>query len=104
MSSLVVDYDKWARLPLYEQMGNISSEVGRAMQAMQRNDSAALYGAYYRGLDLIDATVACWSSERRRRELLRAREVFSAAIESNVVDARLDQYFMQFALAARTGR
>ena len=98
------DYDKWASLSLYEQMGNIGSEVGRTMNAIQQGDKASMQGAYYRGLDLIDATVASWSSLARRRELLRAREEFSTAVESQTVDRRLDNYFMQYAIAARAGR
>ncbi len=98
------DASRWARLSLYEQMGNIGSEVGRAMNAMQRNDQPALEGAYYRGLDLIDATVASWSSEARRRELLRAREEFTSAVGTRTIDKPLEAYFMQYAFAARAGK
>lgn len=92
---------RWAALPFYAQMGNIGSEVGRAMNAIKRNDKTSLQGAYYRGLDLIDATVSGLESLARRRELLRARELFSQAIESNTVDQKLDDYFMTFAILAR---
>ncbi len=95
------DMEKWAALSFYEQMGNIGSEVGRAMNALRRNDEDALQGAYFRGLDLIDATVANLSSVHRRRELLRTREEFSSAIEQKIVDQKLDDYFMTFALLAR---
>lgn len=104
MSNHVFDSKKWAGLSLYEQMGNIGSEVGRAMNAMQRGDKTSMQGAYYRGLDLIDATVASWTSLARRRELLRAREQFATAIESQTVDRGLDNYFMQYAIAARAAR
>ena len=103
MSDHVFDHDKWARLSLFEQMGNIGSEVGRAMNAMQRGDQVSMQGAYYRSLDLIDATVASWPSTARRKELLRAREELTASIESRAVDTRLDGYFMQYAIAARAG-
>jgi hypothetical protein len=63
------DAQRWAKLSLYEQMGNIGSEVSRAMNAIRRGDESALEGAYYRGLDLIDATVANSPSEARRREI-----------------------------------
>ena len=89
---------------MFEQMGNIGSEVGRAMNAMQREDEIAMQGAYYRGLDLIDATVASWPSESRKRELLRARELFASAVETRKVDRQLDNYFMQYAIAARAER
>lgn len=104
MSSHVFDMEKWASLSLYEQMGNIGSEVGRSMNAIARGDETALEGAYRRGLDLIDVTVLAWSSQARRRELLRARELFAEAIESRQPDYRLDAYFMQYAIAARSTR
>lgn len=104
MSSHSIDIDKWAKLSVFEQMGNIGSEVGRSMNALRRHDDVALQGAYYRGLDLIDFTVASWSSEARRRELLRARELFSAAVENRKPDPQLENYFMQFAIAAHAGR
>jgi hypothetical protein len=104
MTSHVFDTEKWAALSIFEQMGNIGSEVGRSMNALQRGDEESLIGAYRRGLDLIDATVSAWNSEPRRRELLRAREVFTSAVESKKVDRQLDSYFMQYAIAARAMR
>lgn len=96
------DEQKWAALSFYAQMGNIGSEVGRTMNAIRRNDKKSLVGAYYRGLDLIDATVRNTPSFTRRRELLRARELFSMAVETNTVDQKLDDYFMTFAVLARS--
>jgi hypothetical protein len=104
MNSHEFDKEKWARLSPFEQMGNIGSEVGRSMNALQRGDKESLDGAYRRGLDLIDATVDAWDSEPRKRELLCARKLFTNAIESHKVDRQLDNYFMQFAIAARASR
>lgn len=101
MNSHVFNADKWAALSLFEQMGNIGSEVGRSMNALQRGDEKSLNGSYRRGLDLIDATVSVLSSEQRKRELLRARELFTSSIESRKIDRQLDNYFMQYAIAAR---
>jgi hypothetical protein len=104
MSSHQFNADKWAALSLFVQMGNIGSEVGRSMNALKRGDEIALDGAYRRGLDLIDATVNAWESVPRKRELLRARELFTNAVESKRVDRQLDNYFMQYAIAARNTR
>jgi hypothetical protein len=104
MSSHVFDADKWSQLSLCEQLGNIGSEVGRTMNAIHRGDEIAKQGAYYRGLDLIDATVASWSSQARKRELLRARELFATAVDTGKIDRQLDNYFMQYAIAARAAR
>lgn len=96
------DEQKWAALSFYEQMGNIGSEVGRAMKALERGDEQSLAGAYFRGLDLIDATVRNISQAGRRKELLRVREQFSQAVEAGVVDKKLSDYFMTFAMLARS--
>lgn len=96
------DEQKWASLSFYEQMGNIGSEVGRTMNAIRRGDEEALQGAYYRGLDLIDATANSLRTKARRKELLRARELLSEAVEAKTVDQKLDDYFMTFALLARS--
>jgi hypothetical protein len=102
MSSHVFNLEKWATLSVFEQMGNIGSEVGRSMNALECDDAVALEGAYRRGLDLIDATVNIWHSESRKRELLRARELFTTSVDSREVDRQLDTYFMQYAIATRT--
>lgn len=98
------DSQRWAALPPLVQLGNIGSEVGRTMAALQRGDDTAASRASLRALDLIDATVAAWTSTARRRELLRARELFTAAVEAATPDPDLDRYFFQFALAARAAR
>lgn len=95
------DTTKWQSLTIFEQMGNIGSEVGRAYNAKRRGDEAAMNGALYRGLDLIDATAEKLARDKspKLREVLRAREQF-AALE----DDTLEQYFMNFAIAARIER
>lgn len=106
MSSHTFNKTKWAQLTLFEQMGNIGSEVGRTMNALRRGDDASAQGAFYRGLDLIDATAEAWSTDKRtrKRELLRSRELFAAAVEAGKPDINLENYFMQYAIAARIGR
>ena len=52
----VFDRQKWQSLTIFEQMGNIGSEVGRAFAAWRRGDTAAMAGAWQRGLGLLDAT------------------------------------------------
>ena len=103
MSSHVFDRNTWVARPLFDQLGNIGSEVGRAMNAIRREDDVALEGAFKRGLDLIDAS-ADVMPVYRRRELLRARELFSEAVTDHTVDEKLEAYFMQYAVAARAGR
>ena len=106
MNNYQIDREKWAKLSIFEQMGNAGSEVGRALSAKRRGDVDRVNSAFYRGLDLLDATAEVWAAKKspRTREILRAREQFVAAIEGQGDDFRLEEYFMQFAVAARMRR
>lgn len=100
MNNHVFDKVKWQSQSIFYQMGNIGSEVGRALSAKRRGDEVAMNGALYRGLDLIDATAEQLAREKspRLREVLRAREQFVS------LDDTLESYFMNFAAAARSSR
>ena len=94
---------KWQTMTIFEQMGNIGSEVGRALSAKKRGDKIAMEGALYRGVDLLDATAEAWvGSPNRVREILRSREQFTKSVTTKTEDQSLEEYFMQFAIAART--
>lgn len=96
---------KWQNLNLYEQLGNIGSEVGRAISSEDVNDKQA---AGYRALELFDMTLADRRWYGRGSELARAREVVCDYLFgnndycSNAAD--LERYFMNFALAARQNK
>jgi len=105
----MVDRERWAQLTIFEQMGNIGSEVGRAVNAQRCGKTARMDGAVDRALDLFDATAAVWAEKKspRTREILRAREQFLNLFfgELRAGDAEsLERYFGQFALAARVER
>ncbi|HET7060167.1 MAG TPA: hypothetical protein VFH99_02520 [Candidatus Saccharimonadales bacterium] len=106
MSKYVFDKQRWAAMTMFEQMGNIGAEVGRALAAKTSSDKPAMNGALYRGLDLIDYTAQLWATQKspRTRELLRARELFVESITTGKEDMDLEDYFMQYALAARRHR
>ena len=103
MSEYLFDRQKWAALSIFEQMGNIGSEVGRALRAKAKSDNVSMEAAFYRGLDLLDATAEAWVNGKSHRvvEILRARELFVQSIVTHQVDPMLEDYFMQFAMAAR---
>lgn len=100
---------RWQTLTLAEQLGNIGSEVGRAIRARERDDALRFEGAFDRALELFDLSLADrrWTGPRLR-EIARAREVtcdflvgendYGSTAES------LDRYFLQFAIAARRSR
>lgn len=103
MSRHEFDGIAWAQLDSFTQMGNIGSEVGRALAAKRRNKLDWMEGAFRRGLDLIDTTAALWAADKSPglRELLRARELFARSITTDDIDETLEKYFMEFAVAAR---
>ena len=94
---------RWAEMDIFNQMGNIGSEVGRALSAKRQGNMDRCQAAFYRGLDLIDETAGLWAARRQTglRELLYARELFAESVTTDNVDSTLEAYFMQFAIAAR---
>ncbi len=97
---------RWHTLTLMEQLGNVGSEVDRAIRAHNSGNHARFDGALARALELFDltATDERWSGHRRR-EILRAREefcrlFFDPSVSSGSADG-LRRYFLAFAVAAR---
>ncbi|MEK7193307.1 MAG: hypothetical protein AAB652_00790 [Patescibacteria group bacterium] len=94
----------WQKLSLAEQMGNIGSEVSRAVN-WQGKDEELFRGAVERALELFDLTLEDARWRGRLREIARAREVFVDAAtggkeyKSSLRD--LLPYFDSFALMAR---
>lgn len=106
--SYTVDRKRWAQLSIFEQMGNIGSEVGRSLAAKRRHDHQATEQAMIRALDLFDATVEYYVTQKspRSREILRAREQYLGELldepaKQTIKQPSIEHYFMQFALAAR---
>lgn len=101
--SYQVDRQKWAAMTIFEQMGNIGSEVGRSFKAQRTG--ADFEPALVRALDLFDATTEGLIAKRspRAKEVLRARDQFLSALYDQP-DPKLEQYFMDFAIAARLHR
>lgn len=106
MAEHVFNATGWAEMSVFEQMGNIGSEVGRALNAKRQGKAERCQAAFYRGLDLIDETAALWAAQKRAglKELLYAREQFAESITTDKIDPTLEAYFMQFAIAARLNR
>ena len=103
-----INEERWASMPLMEQMANIGSEVGRAGKWLKKGNSQLSEGAFDRALDLIDATIKTGrinSASRKSllNELCRARELFAESFLTGDFDNLdyLERYFGQFALAVR---
>ncbi|MEK7191953.1 MAG: hypothetical protein AAB646_00340 [Patescibacteria group bacterium] len=95
---------RWYEFSLKEQLGNIGSEVSRAIRWKDKDEK--LYkGAVERALELFDLTLGDSRWKGRRWEIARAREVFCDIVygdqlyKSSLED--LQKYFDQFAFAAR---
>jgi hypothetical protein len=97
-----INRERWAKLSLIDQMGNISSEVGRAIK--WRNDIKMRDAAIERALDLFSATAVCYNG-LRLREILRARDEFLNLFYGDSTDFDgVERYFHNFAIAARRDR
>ena len=94
----------WQKLSLCEQLGNIGSEVSRAVH-WQNKDEKNFEGAVSRALELFDLTLNDERWRARLSEIKMARKVFLDAVsggnkyKSSLKD--LDDYFFSFAYYAR---
>ncbi len=97
---------RWYSFSLSEQLGNIGSEVNRAIRA--RGDATRFDYAVERGLELFDLTLSDPRWRKRLKEIARARELFCDAAWGNSEYGTsledLNAYFYYFALAARAQR
>jgi len=97
---------RWQTLSLMEQLGNVGSEVDRAIRAHAQGRADRLERALDRALELFDLTASDprWKLHQRR-EVLRAREQFCRIFFDETAEpdlaSYLSKYFLQFAVAAR---
>lgn len=95
--------ERWHRMTLAEQIGNIGSEVSRTASA-QNKDESRFNNALARALELFDLTLSDPRWRGRLWEIGRMREVFCDAVlggaEYGESLINLQKYFDQFAYAA----
>ena len=102
MNSARIDRSKWQATSIFEQMGNIGSEVGRTYKAGILGDGEQYNHAMARALDLFDASVESKNlNYARKKEILRAKELFLLSLDAPATQPKLENYFTQFAIAAR---
>lgn len=94
----------WRKLSLIEQLGNIGSEVGRAIKWREK-DTASYQRAVQRAFELVDLTLQDQRWRRRLKEIARLREVLGDALtggqEYRSTFEDIERYLFRFALAAR---
>ena len=92
-----------------EQLGNVGSEVGRAINWKKKSNFEQMNKALNRGLELFDLTLSDkrWKYSQLK-EIARAREVvcdFLAGDNEYHSDEKfLNNYFTQFAFLARADK
>lgn len=110
MTSYAVDRVRWANMTIFDQMGNISSEVGRSFNARRQGQSEKENMAMVRALDLFDATIDSLIANKsiRSKEVLRSKEQYLSALLNPKFDekdgASIEKYFMQYAVASRLNK
>ena len=96
---------RWSKLSLVEQMANIGSEVERAINWRNKNNSAYSQKAFDRALELVDLTISSDKPFPALKELTRLREVlvdcFVFDNSYNSSDKNWRNYFLAFNYAAR---
>ncbi len=102
---------RWQTLTFAQQMGNVGSDVERAIKWFRKKDDLSFQIAFEMALELFDLTLADPRWKDRRKEISRSREVFytlltepeSAGNLEKELDS-LDEYFLQFGIQARLER
>ena len=98
------DLKEWQKASLAQQMADIGSEVGRAINWRNKNNKNYSGLAFKRALELIDASLI-GKSASQLKEILRAREVFTDFFVGensfNSTEESWNKYFLQFNLLAR---
>lgn len=101
---------RWVLLSLAEQLGNIGSEISRAI-AWRSKNAGLSERALHRALELFDLTLAdprLLQNPARLREVARAREVTADFLagpnQYGSTAVSLQKYFDAYALAARMRR
>lgn len=96
---------RWQTFSLLEQLGNIGSEVNRALSWREKQDAEKSFTAMARGLELFDLTLDDPRWKNRRKELARAREVicdyFVGTNDYRSSPENLRSYFDAFAARMR---
>ncbi len=101
--------ERWFKFSLFEQLGNVGSDIDRAISWKKRGDLEYSKNAFERALELLDLTITDPKNGRpRRKELLRVREaLIDHFVYDNVyksTDELWSKYFFEFAYASAIQR
>ncbi|MBU0671937.1 MAG: hypothetical protein KJ732_02790 [Candidatus Margulisbacteria bacterium] len=100
--------ERWAKLTLYQQMANIGSEVGRALNWRTKGNEEYSRLAFYRSLELLDLTLEVDRKPSHLKEMTRLREClvdyFAGGNQYDSSATSWKKYFHPFNFAARASR
>ncbi len=98
---------RWFKFSLFEQLGNVGSDVDRALKWKNRGESEDSERALLRALELLNLTIADPKHKGRGgrlKEMHRVREVlldyFYGDNQYDYTDEALSQYFYNYAITA----
>ncbi len=94
---------QWGKMSFAEQMGNIGSEVSRALKWFEKNP-ARFEASFERALELIDLSIRETREDGKLKELCRAREEFCDYFYGNEWGSepqQIQKYYDQFVLLVR---
>lgn len=97
---------RWFSFSLAQQLGNVGSEVERAIKWHAKGNKEYFESAYARMLELLDLTIVDKRYRGpRRKELVRLREALCDSFENGqqigVALSDWPKYFLPFAILAR---
>lgn len=95
----------WAKYTLMEQLGNVGSDVDRAIRWKEKGNEEYFQKAVDRAMELMDLTIMDKRWKKSLKELCRAREsivdYFLGKNEYGSTAESLSKYFYHYALAAQ---
>ena len=96
---------RWFEFSFAEQMANIGTDVGRAINWKNKKNQEYSQNAFYRALELLSLTIADSKNKDRLKELTRLYEVlgdyFMGNNEYGSSDELCEKYFLFFNYLAR---
>lgn len=101
----MIDQQKWQTLTFYQQIGNIASELSRAILFKDQNSVEHMNFSLWRLLELLGLTIDDQKNKFRLRELCRFKELISdwycQTHEYEFNPESLKRYSLGFVMLAR---
>ena len=105
MNAELFPIERWAKMTIFEQLGNIGGEVERAISWRNKKDFDYSRKFFFLAIEMIDRTLPLYHKFSTLKEFCRLREAlvdyFYGQNEYGSTDESWRKYFLAFALAAR---